>query len=139
MITAVVLKGRSDVIAGGAMRSPGSTSRWFIVNEDLDASRSDGVCAKIMSTVKTGIGGDGWIGRVRYEMIKAELHLRQKHVPQRERESRISCAKRRNGVILERLNAAFRAIGTVLSRRAVLYGNISSLEESLEWGRRLIV
>ena len=98
------------------------------MNEDLDTSRGDGVCAKIMSTaVKTCIGGDGWIGHVRYKMIKAELHLSQKHVPQRERESRISCAKRRNGVILERLNAAFRTIGTVLSRRAVLYRNVRRL------------
>ena len=49
---------RADVAAGGAMRSPGSTSRRSIVDKDLDASRSDGMCAKIVSTsVKTCIGG----------------------------------------------------------------------------------
>ena len=140
VITSVVLKSRSDIIAGDTMRSPGSPRRWFIVNEDLDASRGDGVGAKIMSTaMNTCISGDGWIDRVRYKVIKAELHLREKHVPQRERESRIHCAKRRNGVILERLDAAFCAICTVLSRGAVLYRNIFSFEESLERGRCLIV
>ena len=74
MITAVVLKSRSDVKTSGAidvktsgaMRGPGSTSRWFIVNEDFDASRGDGVCTEIMGTaVKTRVRRDGWIGRVR--------------------------------------------------------------------------
>ena len=95
------------------MSGPGASVRWFLMDEDADAGWGDWCSVEIKGTVDLGVGRELGIESRASEKVESEESLREKLVPEMEREIGVGAAEAGDEVIFESSNGALSGVATM--------------------------
>ena len=142
MVTAVGGDGWTDVEGTGGVGVPGKACEWGFVYIAQLTSGEDGVCSEVKGEVcEAVIGGDGWVGVPRLEVVECELHEGEEGIPQVERGGDVEGSYGGDDVIFRSAYVSFSKVSTVVVRGYVLdytWGSACA-EECADFGGGFIV
>jgi hypothetical protein len=135
----VVAGGVAHVPARDGVGGPGFADARLLVDEQLDAGRSEGSPIKVECAMELGMSGEARVDTGAAEKIEGEQGLREEQVPEFQRENRVGAAKAGDKMILEGPNGPFGRVAAM----QVWWGDLeidASLDNvSLESGGGFIV